>query len=264
MPGLSFLIIAVVASAAVFGPICSWLALQRGRSWVAWFLFGVALGPLAAGLLLVAPPGRCPTCGTTVRGWPDRCEGCGLVFGTGDPGHATSRSAGRREAAGLIDGIEGHSTGLGTERAGPPVTGHVGGGGPLEPGRRSATVLGRRPVSLRNAPPAATRRSPNVAILGSGIFMGGTAPLQIGSRYFLARVGPELQALGPMHASPSTVAARIMLADTESTVVADRLLITGRNGGRGPTLAFSALAIEPEVDLAEQLRVRGRRKATTS
>jgi hypothetical protein len=55
-----------------------------------------------------------------------------------------------------------------------------------------------------------------------------------------------------------------MLAGTQATVVADRLLITGREGERGPTLAFSAVAIEPGVNLQEQLRVRGRRKAAVT
>lgn len=94
--------------------------------------------------------------------------------------------------------------------------------------------------------------------------MGGTEPLQIGSRYFLARVGSEMHALGPMHISPSAVAARIHLGDTQATVVADRLLITGRSGDRGPTLAFSAVAAEPGVDFTEQLKSRARRKAAAT
>ena len=108
------------------------------------------------------------------------------------------------------------------------------------------------------------RTTGTLAILGSGLYMGGSEPLQIGSRYFLARVGSELQALGPMHVSPSAVAARVPLADTQTTVVADRLLLTGRSNDRGPTLAFSAIEAEPGVDFQEQLRSRPRRKATSS
>ena len=97
---------------------------------------------------------------------------------------------------------------------------------------------------------------PAVAILGSGIFVGGNAQLQIGSRYFLARVGPEMQALGPIHISPSNVAARIKIADTQATLIADRLLITGLDGERGPTLAFSAVSAEYGVDLEMSLNAR--------
>ena len=56
--------------------------------------------------------------------------------------------------------------------------------------------------------------------------------LQIGSRYFLARVGTKLNLLGPIHISPSAVAASVTLADAEVAVLADRLLITGRQGVR--------------------------------
>jgi hypothetical protein len=73
-----------------------------------------------------------------------------------------------------------------------------------------------------------------------------------------------MQALGPMHISPSAVAARIHLGDTQATVVADRLLITGRTGNKGPTLAFSSVSAEPGIDLAEALKARARRKAAAT
>jgi hypothetical protein len=90
--------------------------------------------------------------------------------------------------------------------------------------------------------------------------MGGSASLQIGSRYFLARVGTKLHLLGPIHISPSAVAARITLADTDVAVLADRLLLTGR-AGSDLSLGFSSVAAEPGVDLEQQLSVRPRRKA---
>ena len=93
--------------------------------------------------------------------------------------------------------------------------------------------------------------------------MGGNAALQIGSRYFLARVGNKLHLLGPIHMSPSAVAARITLADVEVAVLSDRLLITGRPGS-DLSLAFSSVAAEPGVDLEQQLLVRTRRKAVAT
>ena len=87
MPGLSFPILALVASAILFAPLSSWLALQRARSWALWFAFGVVLGPFAVLLLALAPPGRCPACGTRTVGWPRSCVQCGLGFADPPPGH---------------------------------------------------------------------------------------------------------------------------------------------------------------------------------
>ena len=243
-------VLALVVSGIIFAPMASWLAVQRGRSWAAWFAFGVALGPIAVGLLLAAPPGRCPSCGTRTRGWPRQCEGCGFEFRSGQAGSAevdvisapTSIASHAPEPAGVIR----HITPL-------PA--------PTEPGRRSATALGRRPIPPTELP--AARSISTVAILGSAIFMGGNAALQIGSRYLLARVGTKLHLLGPIHISPSAVAARVTLADVEVAVLSDRLLITGR-GGSEVSLAFSSVAAEPGVDLEQQLLVRTRRRAATT
>jgi hypothetical protein len=145
--------------------------------------------------------------------------------------------------------------GRGARRASPA-------GSAVEPGRRSATTLGRRPTP-QPTPAAASRSSGTVAILGSAIFIGGSASLQIGSRYFLAKVGTKLHVLGPIHISPSAVAARITLADVEATVLADRLLITGRAGTK-LSLAFSSVAVEPDVDLEQQLLAPTRRRAVAT
>jgi hypothetical protein len=243
-------LIALVISGIIFAPLASWLAVQRGRSWAAWFAFGVALGPIAVALLLAAPPGRCPSCGTRTRGWPRRCEGCGVEFRSGRAGTA-------------VDVLDGPTT-----IASPPPEPRAGGirhlapvGTPTDPGHRSATTLGRRPIP--EPAPAAARSSITVAILGSGIFMGGNAALQIGSRYLLTRVGNKLHLLGPIHISPSAVAARVTLANADVAVLSDRLLITGR-AGSDLSLAFSSVVAEPGVDLEQQLLVRTKRKAVAT
>jgi len=244
-------VIALIVSGIVFAPMASWLAVQRGRSWAAWFLFGVALGPIAVGLLLMAPPGRCPACGTRTRGWPRRCEGCGVEF--------------RRQPAATASDVDGAPTTI--ERPEPEPGRVARRASPaesvVEPGRRSATTLGRR--ATPEATPAPVSRSiGTVAILGSGIFIGGSASLQIGSRYFLAKVGTKLHVLGPIHISPSAVAARITLADVEAaTVLADRLLINGR-AGTNVSLAFSSVTVEPDVDLERQLLAPTRRRAVAT
>jgi hypothetical protein len=289
VPGLPIPVLAVVVSAIVFAPLCSWLALRNERSAALWFVFGVLLGPIAAALLIIAPPGRCPACGTRSTGWPRQCVGCGLEYAPArqvaapdtDPARAATAAAAAavergptlaaRAAAGGREAVDTNGqtgeTRPATRRSAASGSRSTAAAADL-PGRRPATALGRRPTAISSsrttASPAPRRSGGTVAILGSGIFMGGTDALQIGSRYFLARVGSEMHALGPMHISPSAVAARIHLGDTQATVVADRLLITGRTGNKGPTLAFSSVSAEPGIDLAEALKARARRKAAAT
>ena len=82
---MSIPFVLIVVMAAVFGPVCSWLALRRARSWAVWFIFGVLLGPIAVGLLLAAPPGRCPSWGAPTRGGARRGGGWGGVLGETAP-----------------------------------------------------------------------------------------------------------------------------------------------------------------------------------
>jgi len=96
-----------------------------------------------------------------------------------------------------------------------------------------------------------------VASLGSGVFIGGSKSLQIGSRYLLARVGSKLQVLGPVHVDPKKVALRVPLGDVEATVLGDRLVIAPGPSGRGPDLAFGSVFLERNVDLGHELREGG-------
>ncbi|HET9519867.1 MAG TPA: hypothetical protein VFO73_02355 [Candidatus Limnocylindrales bacterium] len=281
MPGLSFPILALIASAILFAPLASWLALQRARSWALWFLFGVALGPVASLLLVLAPPGRCPACGTPSIGWPRSCTNCGLVFGSGLPGSARPSMAISPAAA--PDGARGVAAAAPRARAVEP-TPAVPDPSDAVPAHRPATALGRRAMldAAEQVPPralpaeelprtpaaAATRRAAptgSLVVLGSGVFIGGSQhSLQIGSRYLLARVGAELHVLGPVHISPAAVAARIPLAGVEPSLLADRLLISPTRPGRGSDLAFGGVSFERDVDIVRDLRAprKGRSAAT--
>jgi hypothetical protein len=97
---------------------------------------------------------------------------------------------------------------------------------------------------------------PSLSILGSAIYVGGSEPLQIGSRYLLARFGTHLQVLGPVHVSAAAIATRLELSDIDATVVGDRLLITGRARSK-VSLAFSGVAVESGIDLEAELRTVG-------
>ncbi len=267
---MSIPFVLVIAMAAVFGPLCSWLALRRARSWAVWFIFGTILGPIAAALLLMAPPGRCPSCGTPTRGWPHVCEGCGLMFGGVVPMLATDPEA----ANGLTLATEGPDPGAAMRPTKPASrrSSTKGGGasspiavgpGPDadSPETRPATRLGRRASAVPRETAPAGSSAQTLAILGSGVFVGGSDVLQIGSRYFIARVGSDLQVLGPIHISPSAIAMKVKLNDAETTVVSDRVLITGRGRNAGRTLAFAGVSIEPGVDLEQQLTGSRRQKA---
>jgi hypothetical protein len=287
VPGLSFPIVAFVVSATLFAPLASWLALQRARPWALWFLFGVGLGPVASLLLILAPPGRCPACDTRTVGWPRSCANCGLIFGSEESGAlrfasrprlpaAATSMAGAIGPAGLAPVVRSARAPRGAAGAtllanaavrrdtAPPVRAMLTGRADIvaeSPGRRSAMGLGRRPSDGSAAPrPVGGDSSPanESASLGSGVFIGGSESLQIGSRYLLARVGSELHVLGPVHVNPEAIAVRVPLGDVEPTVVADRLFIAPVASGRGPDLAFGAVLLERGVDLGNELQGAGR------
>jgi hypothetical protein len=287
--------LAFVASAILFAPLASWLAVQRVRSWPLWFLFGIALGPVAALLLLAAPPGRCPACGTRSVGWPRRCTSCGLPFSAVPLDATIPMTPDGRPLDGAFAQAEAGLVGVGGPGESIVVAAAAASGASYSPARlsvsdrsadrpmvavgpgrdaaslaRSATTLGRRPIDEpRPAPKPATQRRPSsgtLAILGSGIFIGGSEPLQVGSRYLIARVGSELHILGPVHLSPAAVAARLPLANVQPTVVADRVLISPAKPGRGADVAFGSVLLERDVDLVRDLKSprRSRSTATTS
>jgi hypothetical protein len=79
--------------------------------------------------------------------------------------------------------------------------------------------------------------------------MGGNRPIETGSRYLLARVGGELQILGPLHLNPGQVADRLALADVDVFFLDGRLLVGGREGRTDVTMAFVSVSLERGVDL---------------
>jgi hypothetical protein len=72
-----------LVSALIFGPVAGVLARRVDRSPLVWLVYGAILGPIAVGLVVLAPPGRCPVCGTPTAGWSPRCIACGSDVRTG-------------------------------------------------------------------------------------------------------------------------------------------------------------------------------------
>jgi hypothetical protein len=292
--GFSFPILPFIVSAILFAPLASWLALRRARPWALWFVFGAALGPIATLLLVFSPPGRCPTCDTRSVGWPRSCTNCGLVFNWRSAGNEPGTAAGQiapapaaagstvvQPASALPAAMSARGT-RGTLRTATRSSATVpradlpeNGATPPppavldadEPGHRSATTLGQRATAVTAPSPrtAPHQAAPDaLAIIGSGVFIGGSESLQIGSRYLLARVGSELHVLGPVHVSPAAVATRLRLDGVEPVLVADRLLIAPVPPGGGPDLAFGGVILEVNADAArELLGTRPRRSTST-
>jgi hypothetical protein len=120
-----------------------------------------------------------------------------------------------------------------------------------------ATRLGRRPADETAVRPAdGTSNEQDLgapAILGSGVYVGGNRPIQVGSRYVLARAAGELQIRGPVHLDPGAVADRLPLRSIEAFVLDGRLVIGGREAKTNISMAFVAVSQERDVDIVAAL-----------
>ena len=145
------------------------------------------------------------------------------------------------------------------QRASAVDAGWTSGSAAVAPARSAPDDWDPVPLSIA---PAAPDSEPDddddrpFAVLGSGVFVGGNRPLQPGSRYLLARVGPELQVFGPLHLNPASVATRMATKDIEVTVVGDRLTIGGNSPLMDVALAFVGITVEPGVDIRAAFRPR--------
>jgi hypothetical protein len=236
--GLSIPIVVFVASAIIFAPLAAWFAHRRARSSLVWLVFGAVLGPAALAILVLAPPGQCPACHEPVAGWPRACANCGFGFG-GQPIERTEQGAARVVAF-----------------RSPTVVPS----GPRD-GFRPAVVMSHPPPFTLGSPAiratgrAAVALLPDEAVtyLGSGVYMGGSVSLQVGSRYGLVRAGSDLHVLGPIHVDHLAVAARVPVNAIEPSLVGDRLLIAPVESRHGPDLAFGNVLLDRHTDVVQVL-----------
>ena len=265
-----------VVSAAVFGPLSSWLAGRRDRNPVIWLVFGALLGPFALVLLWVAPPGRCSMCDTPVRGWASICLACGGPL-TSAAGARRYQSMERREIESFGPVFETSAQPVAPEpyaappRAAPSLTmlapqglaGVTNADIPPPPIRlpveRSRAGRFRRPGIAERA--AATvpppRFEPNEPaaheILATAVYFGGTAGLAVGGRYVITRQGAMFRLLGPVDLDPARVALERPLARLAAAAVGERLVITEGDGARvSLAIGLGALAgmTGPELEVA--------------
>ncbi len=202
----------IVVSAAVFGPLASWYAARRSRRPLAWLILGALLGPVAMVLLAVAPPGRCVACDAAVRGWPSRCESCGLEFRP------------REAAAGPAEPPIQSDTWTGDEplRLHPRSTAQE-----VPRPRLLATEPAPAPVHLAAAPPTVPHAGMDAGeMMATAVYFGGTVRLVVGSRYAVVRHGSILRLMGPLDRDPSIVAVECSLDRVIATAIDDRLVVS--------------------------------------
>lgn len=236
LPGFTSLI---VVTAAVFGPLAGWYAARRSRRPMSWLILGALLGPIAMVLLAVAPPGRCVACDAAVRGWPSRCESCGLAF--------RAREAGTGSAEPPIQSDK--WTDDAPRRLHPRSTAR-------EAPRPRLLATEPAPVHLATGPPAEPHAAMDPGeVMATGVYFGGSVRLVVGSRYAVVRHGSILRLMGPLDRDPSAVAIECSLDRVIATAIDDRLVVSDSqlNG-----LAFAlgglagATAIQLEAALADE------------
>jgi len=240
---LDNLLVLVVLAAGLFAPLTAWFAARRSRRPVIWFVFGALIGPLALVLLALAPPGRCPSCGAPVDGWPTSCRHCGRPLGDADGevlavpmqlqaddlnGNAVDRSPPRRRAR--------------AQRTAMPV-----------PTRLEPRQIWRDVPASRVASPEAHVGD----IVSTGVYMSGNAALEIGATYALSRVpgpdGDRLRVFGPVDQGQITIRHEGPLDAFDVTGVDDRVIISARDERSSLICIFRAIGGMRGVDLERAL-----------
>ncbi|HEY6057213.1 MAG TPA: hypothetical protein VIV06_04235 [Candidatus Limnocylindrales bacterium] len=254
------------------------IARRRARNPLVWLVYGALLGPIAAALLLAAPPGRCPVCGFAVQGWQWVCIWCVSDL-------RTARAGPRGEAAwqpGIIAGQQpagpaapaGARTAIAATAATASPT--AAPGPASEPGAtRSSPRLtsAADPAAGKGAPFASKARGSSEAqadahasvgvgptahaeavMLASGIYVGGSESLLPGCRYGLMRAGRQLRIVGPLDVSPTVVRTEHDLSDLSVSAVGARVVISDLASSRSRFIvAFQAIAGSAPEELERRL-----------
>jgi hypothetical protein len=277
-------LIALILVAGVCAPIASWLATRRLRNPAVWFVLGAFTGPLAAVLLVAAPPGRCPNCDARVHGWPTWCDACGARLRDGAllPDDDAYEPRPWPEPAPVLRPA---TTSI-MERAsivappaamvappasiGPPPTSidaaRTGLRREARPVRPAPSARTPRPAAVRpgsHTPPAFTASNYQLAttdsdpstgdVLSTGVYISGNAGLEIGACYAIARSGDLLRVFGPVDAGELTVRHEGVLADFEVTAMDDRVIISGREGRSSLAIVFRTIGGMRAADLESAL-----------
>ena len=252
--------IVLVLLAGIGAPLAGWYATRRLRSPGVWFVLGALTGPIAVGLLALAPPGRCPMCDTPVRGWPTVCDRCGVRLQDGE------ESAYVDPRTQLPDGtpvvaprtVRYSESETATPFAPPTPIDSARAGGrkdgltswPDKP-MASPTSLGTRPIFTASNYVAATHEPEATSgeVLSTGVYISGNAGLEFGACYAIARDGDRLRVFGPVDAGQLTVRHEGAVNDFDVTAMDDRVIIAGREGRSSMTIVFRTIGGMRAADL---------------
>lgn len=238
-----------------FAMLAGYLAGQHRRSSTLWTGFGAVIGPLAALLIVMAPPGRCKSCGAAVRGWNDRCRTCGRDVRTGSGAGAPVTAAAATITTPTVAGAP-------TSIPPSPVPTN-------EPAPAPMALPPAMPLAVAASGASTTAPATEVVeprVIGTGVYVTGSVALQPGSRYSLEIQGPTLRVRGPLDANATTVALERRLDRLQAEMVQERLVISEITANAtGTVLVFMALsrAGEDLPSVAIQQAVAGLRGVPT-
>ncbi len=228
----------IVVWVVAFGLSAAVIADRRRRSVPAWIVLGSILGPIAFVILQLAPPGRCPSCGARTEGWVYMCPSCGQDTGRARDRPPTAEPRAEPDSPETMEIIPETSI----PAAEGPRGDHV-----------QDTAAAQRPTRAQDRRSAGGGEDhaapPTTRVLATGIFIGGSRPLDIGGRYIIVVDGDDLEVRGPVDIGPDELIGRWALSSIDASGLTDRLAISSR-GGSTPAFAlmFRGLSgASPEV-----------------
>ncbi len=149
-------------------------------------------------------------------------------------------------------------------------------GGPVPTTARSSANLaavGAVPAASMNpsgpdgttATPAASRTTPDMEILATGVFVGGSVHLSLGARYAISRRKRTFEVRGPVDIAPGVLRLEHAMTGLDATVVADRLVVTEKTTGRPSfVIVFQSLTVQDGIDLEAAFGAKKRASRRTS
>ncbi len=252
--------IVLVLLAGIGAPLAGWYATRRLRSPGVWFVLGALTGPIAVGLLALAPPGRCPMCDTPVRGWPTVCDRCGVRLQDGeDAAYVDPRTQLPDGTPVVAPRTVRHSESEPATPFAPPTPIDSARAGGRKDGvaawsdkpMASPMSLGTRPSFTASNYVAATHEPEATSgeVLSTGVYISGNAGLEFGACYAIARDGDRLRVFGPVDAGQLTVRHEGAVNDFDVTAMDDRVIIAGREGRSSMTIVFRTIGGMRAADL---------------
>jgi hypothetical protein len=251
--------IVLVLLAGIGAPLAGWYATRRLRNPGVWFVIGALTGPIALGLLALAPPGRCPVCDTPVRGWPEFCAQCGVRLQDGEyPERVAPFGQGPADAIAAPRATHQTETQATVQLTPPTPIARARTAARREPRSgwpdkpmASPMSLGVRPTFTASNYVAATHAPEATAgeVLSTGVYISGNAGLEFGACYAIARDGDRLRVFGPVDAGQLTIRHEGPIHDYDVTAMDDRVIIAGREGRSSLAIVFRTIGGMRAADL---------------